>query len=115
MLLRDRVTSWAAPSAATEHFSAHCHDSLRKLIFELFAVQDELVEEVELLGFGLLANVVLLNVCLYKELHLRWLKLEAVLLHLICDGLLFVRIRRHCLRFGSLESWGERGQSHLIL
>ena len=64
------------------------YEPISQSIGKLFAIHDQLVKEVELLGFGLLANIVLFRVLLYELLHHLSIKLKAILFKLFDQSLL---------------------------
>ena len=71
------------------------YEPISQGIAKLFAIHDQLIEEIELLGFGLLANVVLFRVLLYELLHHLSIKLKVILFELFDQSLLPYGLHLH--------------------
>ena len=81
VLLCERVASGAAATATAEQTSQSEDHPIGQSVYKLSAIHDDLVDEVELLGLGFLADVVLLSILLDELLHAMLVKQEAHLLH----------------------------------
>ena len=99
LLLGERVAPRALTAEASAEVGANGDNPIRRRLGELFAVHNKLIEEVELLGLGLFADVeaLALVVLLDELLHAIRVKFKLLQKFLVHSAVIVMAFR--CLRF----------------